>query len=320
MKTSSSWWSLVKWGILAVALTGLGLYILSHRDDFRIISNINPAILILVVLANVISQMVGALRSLAVMRFLGLTMPVIEWLRVFIFARILSLSVPQSGNVYRATVLKMRHGFLVRDYVAAYSAYIILAFISMVCFTILVVLVANRGLTVFGYPVAALLVLFVAFFIAAFYALGRLSTSAKGIVQRWGRWPAAINAAFGAMITCLKNVRLVASIAIWGILTFSLGAAANWLCFADLGSFPGIARIVVYNLVSSVSYLVYLTPGNFGIREVAYGAIGSGMEELAATGIIVALILRVTGFVSLMLLGAVFGVLDLKKRSRTPSE
>ncbi len=317
MKTALSWWQLVKWGIVAVALAGLGFYAYRHLDEFRTISNINPVVLLWVVLVNIVTQVVGATRSHAVMRFIGLEISFLEWLRLLVFARILNVSVPQSGNVYRAAVLKVRHGFLIKNYIGAYSAYLILWFLSAVCFTITLILVTEPGLEFSGYPMVAVLIVLTAVLVTGLYALARMSTSGKDVFRRWGAWPAAVNETFQTVIVCVKNVKLIGSIVVWGALTFFLGSVANWICFADLGSFPGLARIGVYNFISGIFSFITVTPGNIGIREAAYGLVGSGMQELAATGIIVALILRLTGFISLLLMGLLFAGADMLKRSKT---
>jgi uncharacterized membrane protein YbhN (UPF0104 family) len=320
LKTTIPWWRILKWVILAIVLAGLGLYTLSHRDDFKIIADINPTVMLFLVLISIFTQIVMAVRSHAVMKFLGLDISIIRWLRVLIVSRFLNRFIPQSGNIYRATVLKMEHGFLIRNYISAYTAYIILWWLCSLCYTTIAVLALEPGLTISGYPIAPILFLLIAVLIVGFYIMGRLSSSVQHLVRRWGRWPVMMNETIQTMITCLKNMRLIASIAVWGIVTFALVVASNWICFASLGTFPGIARITVYSFTSATFSFVTLTPGNIGVIEGIYGLISSGMEELAAVGIIVALMLRVTGFISLLLLGAVLAGADMIKRSRTPTE
>jgi uncharacterized membrane protein YbhN (UPF0104 family) len=156
----------------------------------------------------------------------------------------------------------------------------------------------------------------VAIFSIGIYVLARLSSSGKDIIERWGSWPAAVNETLQDTIACLRNKKVVISIATWGALAFALGALSNWICFASLGSYPGLARIVTYSFISGTFSFVTLTPGNIGIIEGAYGLISSGMKELAAAGIIVALMLRVAGFISLLSLAAVLGASDMIKRLR----
>jgi uncharacterized membrane protein YbhN (UPF0104 family) len=316
LKTAISWWRILKWVILTIVLAGLGFYILSHLDDFKILADINPTVILWLVLISIFSQIVMAVRSHAVMEFLGLDISIIRWIRVLIVARFLNRFIPQSGNIYRATVLKMEHGFLIRNYISAYTVFIILWWLCSICYTTIAVMVLEPGLTVSGYPIAPILFLLIAVLIVGFYIVGLLSSSVQHLVRRWGRWPVIMNEVIQTMITCLKNVRLIASIAVWGILTFALVVASNWICFASLGTFPGIARITVYSSISATFTFFSVTPGNIGVVEGIYGLISSGMEELAAVGIIVALMLRVTGFISLLLLAAIFGGSDIIKRFR----
>jgi uncharacterized membrane protein YbhN (UPF0104 family) len=319
LRTPASWWRIVKWGILAATLAGLGFYSFSHIEDFRVISNIGPAAILWLVLIQIFTLVVMAVRSHAVMRFLGLEISMAKWLRVLIFARFLNRFIPQSGNIYRATVLKMEHGFLIRNYISGYSAYIMLWWLCAACYTIVTMLVLEPGLRISGCLVVPILALFVALFIVGIYVVTRLSSSGKDVLRRCGGVPVAINETLQSMIACLKNPRLIASIAMWGVLSFTFSAAANWICFAGLGSFPGLSRIVAYNFISGTFSFITLTPGNIGITEGAYGLISGGMDEPAATGILVALILRVAGFISLLLLGGALGGADLIKKLRTPT-
>ena len=64
-------------------------------------------------------------------------------------------------------------------------------------------------------------------------------------------------------------------------------------------------------MVLKLSNQVIITPGNFGIRELTYGIIGTQLNISMADGVIISILLRVVGTSVVIITGFLMGGIEL---------
>ena len=83
------------------------------------------------------------------------------------------------------------------------------------------------------------------------------------------------------------------------------------LAAADaLGAGVSVGEAALFLALVQMSSLVVVTPGNIGVRELAFGLIGSALETGAVNGLLISAVTRATGVVALVLAAGAATVLE----------
>lgn len=235
------------------------------------------------------------------------------WLRIFLVGRLLNLVFSQAGNIYRGVQLKSAHGVNYTDYVTLFVAF---AWLSNVLNLILAALVvgvigSDTDLGVVGGP-AALIILAIALAAAPF--LIRLIVERVPGVGRRGEWlrGRALRMLTGSA-DLLRNRRFLAEFVVSGIFALALATALLFSITRALGVDARVGDIVVLFALLQPFTLLSITPGNLGIQESLFGAIFSAAGFGAGPGVVASAIVRVAGYVALIILAIVVGFGDVRR-------
>ena len=109
-------------------------------------------------------------------------------------------------------------------------------------------------------------------------------------------------------------------IVLTGIITFINTVAIFYLCFKSLAITVALPSLALFYVVLHLSVQIIVTPGNLGVRELAYGILSDQMNIGMAQGLIVSVILRILGTSIVIVLGSFFGGIDLLRRRKDYSK
>ena len=305
-----------RWPAMVAGVLALGVAVfLLVRDDavFDALRVIDPLMLGVVGVLQVANTVTDSLRYHMVFpRRYRDALPLWRWHHIFSVGRLLNMLVPQAGTAYRAARLRMSHGVPVASFMGGIAAITWLGNGVALVLTALVLL--GVGSVVVGVAVLAVGIGLV----AIVGLLPRLSRSRAGAPGRLPGRVAAAAATFGESFVELARTpgRLLRVLAISSIAQLSGAVAYVLVCVALDVPDPLVAGVVLYASTTIVT-VVSLTPGGIGITELAAAAAGVALDLGAGVGVLVALIIRITGTLSVTLL---FGAAMLRDGVDTRSD
>ena len=77
------------------------------------------------------------------------------------------------------------------------------------------------------------------------------------------------------------------------------------------------AAIAFYHVILKLLNTILITPGNIGIREIAYGIISQQMNLSMGEGMIVSMVMRIIGMVVILTAGVLLGGHALLKQQKS---
>lgn len=240
----------------------------------------------------------------------------LPWLHIFIVGRFLNLFFPQAGNMYRGYELRGRFGVTITSYLTALlSAGWIAASVNFATGA-LVVLVARPDLQLAGVsiwiPLGGAAVVSGAAPFAGTPAVVRLGANTEKFAWLHGRLVALLQVA----ITSVKDPRYLCRILIWSLAAFFQAVVVYWACFGAIEVNVGLPEVAAFYAIIQVTTFVAITPGNLGVQELAFGALGAGLGAGLVEGVLVSALLRVTGSAALVAFALPLGGLRLLQSMR----
>ncbi|MCC6933109.1 MAG: flippase-like domain-containing protein [Deltaproteobacteria bacterium] len=306
-------WVLFKLGTMVLILILLGRYIVNHLNDFAAIRNIGLRDTLILVVLQMILIFTGAAQFHVVVKMFGCLIAYPRWLLIYVHARLLNLLVPQSGNAYRATALKINHQFSITAYGVALITFSYLNSLTALILTWLTVLLVDINLRIRGELLVEWLGLAV---IGAIIVSALMVRCQAMMAERWG-------AENGKLVTLarvlkdlsfsLRGLKCVSQVFLIGLIGHILGLFMNWFCFVKLNVDVPISHLALLRFAKNVTDSISITPGNFGVRESMYAIINSETNGLVSAGIIVAAWSSIVSIVASIVLGLLSFLFNSKK-------
>lgn len=304
----------------AVALGLLGYVVhtcASDREAMHSLSRFPPGWFLALVSLGALHNLVSSLRIFVVARHLGLrNMPFLNWFRIFVTSRTMNMLMGQLGNAYRAVSLKRIYGFPYSKMAGTYLIFSLLDALLNCLLMAVAVAIWNPPLRLGVLPVlpvaAAMtggLALLMPLVAVTGRAIARRTGGASGFGARLTRSAADILASF----TDLKLVAVVSGI---GFLTFLLNMGMVYVAFAGIGKSLDMPSLVIFVGILRFSYIIVITPGNLGIREMAYGFLSTAMGIEMSQGMVASALLR---FSTYTVLGTLTGAFLLAGKEAAPA-
>ncbi len=106
---------------------------------------------------------------------------------------------------------------------------------------------------------------------------------------------------------CAFMLKLIFS----GILYFFYTTGVLYLCFWSFGIEVELPVMALFYIVLKLSNQIIITPGNLGVRELAYGILSEQVQIGMAEGIMIAVVLRVLNTLVIATLVSLFSCFDL---------
>lgn len=301
---------------LAIVLVGyLAYFLWDYREEVLRLGEVTPTGVALLSFLIIITILLQSLRfSVVLTQSSGVKVPFLELVRIDVLGRFLSTLVPQSGNLYRSLELKQEHGVSHTRYVATYLSFVWIEMVMNLLLALLTIAIVNPGLAVAGAPALAIVVVAMTAVAGGPVIAEQLTRRARltGTSFEWVRSKAS--EALSVAIEGAKHPSYLFRLALLGLTNFIVTVAAYEVYFQERSIAVDLASLSLFFVLLRMSTLVTLTPGNLGIRELAFGLLSASLGIGLAEGILASVVLRVLGTLLLMLIGIALGGADLWRR------
>jgi uncharacterized membrane protein YbhN (UPF0104 family) len=309
--------SIIKKALMLACIVYLAQYLWVNREHLGVVFAFSTLQVVLIIALITLHNFVYALRLHHVFsETTGKSFRYMEWLKLAVLGRFLNHFVPQLGNVYRSLQLKSKFQINHTVYASSFVSFIWLD----ICVNLLIAIVTfhyfSFDLVVFD---ISLLVFFYVFLCILaltpflIYYLSHFEVRTERFTWLKGRFDEAIK----IITNSAKSPVFLFTFICLTLLSSGMMITFFYLMFSGIGIQVEKLEMVVFNLVHRLASNVVITPGNLGLRELAYGTLSASFSMGLASGVIVSGALRVLSFVILFVLGFVLGgrhlVLDRKK-------
>jgi uncharacterized membrane protein YbhN (UPF0104 family) len=269
-----------KWSLLGISLFAVIYALVHEQETLRQALLISPSRLVLIGALLVLYFFIYSYRFVILIeKHCNCRIGLLPWLRMLIVVRFMNNTVPQMGTIYRGVHLKRDFGVSYTDYISANLFFILTDTLSNFAVAA-ILLVATGNQLSFG----------------GIHASLWLSAGLLGLVAL----PYLVSyALFRSTVLALLSFITMA----W-VFHVLLQAVDVELPFATLAVFYALYRLTFH---------VSITPGNIGIREIAYGLLCAQADVGMSKGILVSAELRILSMVVLLVLGIVLAWRDLKQ-------
>jgi len=315
---SSSFRGALRW-VVALVLAALAVRsLLADPSSLRALAGLDAATIAELWALSLLNNLFISQRmALAVVECGGPRVAAWAWFKLVIVGQFMNLVVPQLGNVYRGLQLKREHGVSYLAYASGLLTFVWLDTILGVLLCGILLAVARpllalggvRALPALGLFLVALLAapLVVARVLPLFAPKQRLLARAHGVAARL----------ISSATASLRRPAFVGRFCAIGLLVTVVQVLALRLCFRAVGAPMDLATAALLQVVVKVSNQIVLTPGNLGVTELAWGALGRAATGASlANGVAAALLFRVVFTPLLVVLGLAFGGAGVLARTR----
>ena len=312
---------LIRW-LVALAALGLAVKMLvDNRAELEQLGRFHPWHLVALCAMFVVYLLVYAYRFLLVVRAVGgAAIRYREWLKIFIFGRLANAFVAQLGNVYRAGVLKQRHDVPYRAYLNLYAFFAWIDSLLNLAIALVLVLVLKPELKIGGFNAAAAVGVLLVLLLAGPFLAERVLRALRPGPGLLAKAHGLLHGMFETVSRRARDARLMAVVSLMGLLIFGVGLVLFSVAFLGIGFRPDLVDLALFLALYKLSTLVVITPGNIGVREVAYGLLCESLGIGMARGVLVSAVIRVAHYLIVFAMGFALGGADLLKGRRGEEE
>ena len=310
------WRPLLRGIVLAACLLYLVDFFRSNQEQLALLLRFQASHLFVVSILFVLYFFVYSYRfQLVVEACSGQDLRFVAWFKLVVIGRFLNGLLPQAGNVYRTVRLKQDFGVTHTAYATGLASYGWLDIAMNFGVALLLVSIYQVPIAFWGYPADVILAASLALVVLLPFVLHlilRMRAPGKNTV---GFLEDRLQAVVRGTVASVRDLRHLTVYAGLGLILFGLMAGVFYLLFLGSGTELDVTRLAVFYALYRVTVYVTVTPGNLGVREIAYGVLGEQLGVGMGEGVIVAAVVRIVSYVVLAVLGALVGGVD-ELRSR----
>ncbi len=294
----------IAWPVLSITLVLILIagFLYRERDALAALQGISYRfILLLICLQGAFLVVNGvALRFLAA-KF-NIHLKTREWLGLSFMTALGNMMAPFSGGlIARAAYLKRRHGFSYAQFITSLTANYLINFILVSLSGLIVLTALHRTFSYFR-ELTGLFVITLLTLIGLMLVPPREWTWKNRLIHK-------INDATKGWSDIKGDHALIFRLSLCTLLNILLGGVMYQAAYRSCGLAVSFDLSMLVYLLASFSILINLTPGNFGIQEVIVAVSSELIGVGAAYGVIVSLLLRLTGFLVAIVPGLLFSYL-----------
>ncbi len=294
--------------IIGIIAVGVIIWIvLKNKDALAYLTNLKASNLILLVVLYMLQFIAAAIPIwIIIIKLGGRRLSLFKWIKISVVGRMANYMVPKSGAVYKAHVLKSDYELSYYDFINSYAFFSWLTICLNIAVATLLIFLFLPDLQFGNFlalPVLGLLLLILV--VAPFVARHTLKLfSVRNIYINM-----LLQKTMGVFKTMLvygKDFRLMVELVGLTFIKICLNILFFFFLFTKIGIEIGFGQIALFIAVQQISVLVFITPGNIGIRELLYGAVGGVVGIGVTEGIMASAILRAINYVVVFPLGLLF--------------
>jgi uncharacterized membrane protein YbhN (UPF0104 family) len=234
-----------------------------------------------------------------------------------ILNRFLSACAPQSGNLYQSVLLKKQYQVSYTQFVSSLVALTWFDTCLNLSLALAFILIINPKIMlgsfyashVVGLLIMSILVvpLLIEYFLSKFHFQARFPAWLHG----------RLSELFSSVLSSIRDIRYLSHLLGTGLLSFLNTLVILYLCFKSIGISLDWAAIAFYHVILKLLNTILITPGNIGIREIAYGIISQQMNLSMGEGMNVSMVIRIIGMVVILTAGVLLGGHALLKQQKS---
>jgi uncharacterized membrane protein YbhN (UPF0104 family) len=296
-------WSALAFGL---ALAGIAVYLLTHREELDALSAVSWWQLAALVGLRCVFLAVNGLSLRACAAKFGVRLALVEWFGLSVVTTMGNYLTPLSGGlVARAVYLKRRHSL-------PYSAFAALL-ASNYLVTFWMVGAAGVGCA-FAVPGASGLRWSVAGAFAAVVAAVSVLVALPAIrVPGRGRLSRVLSDALRGWSILKSDRRLLAQLAALTAVNIVAKALSFQVAYRALGVSLPFADALLIALLTALTIVVSITPGNLGVQEAVVGLTSGLLRGDVDQGVLASLLIRVATLGPAFGLGPLFSALLVRR-------
>jgi len=295
--------------VIGISATGYASWIVFiSRDNLSKLLNYQSWILVTIILILTLKFLLDTIPVwLIISNLSGKSLPIIKWIKIMFVGRMANYLVPKSGGVYKAYMLKKEHEISFTSFINVYAFFSWLTISLNLGLAVVMIFIYMPTLKIGDYSAIPIVG---GVFLATL--LGPLAV--KLILDLFAIKTVIFNGisekVYGIFITLFKfgyNITFMSKLIGILIIKFGLNVLLLQLIFSGMKVEIGYEQIALFVAVQQVSIIIFITPGNIGIRELLYGVIGGAVGIGVTEGVLASAILRAIEFVVIFSFGFIFG-------------
>lgn len=311
----------LQWFLAACCVVYIVSFFVKHPDDLKVLKEISPDRVILLIAVYMTGQLLTSYRFLLVIRkSSSQKLSFSKWFKLFILGRFLNQVVPQAGNLYRSVVLKKEHSITYTQYIASFFAFSWMHICSNLIFGLIVILVIQPDFQIGSIKAVHLIMILIVLGIGIPIVLRYLLPPQESNKSFFSWTREKVSEVLNISVQNLTNFSYMTRFTVLGLLLYCNTIALFYLSFSMFGADVSLSAIALFLVLMTLSNRVIITPGNFGMRELAFGVAADLMNIGMDKGILVSTLIRIVGLLIIITLGTIFGGVDiLRNRKKTLS-
>jgi uncharacterized membrane protein YbhN (UPF0104 family) len=296
----------LRWAVGLLCIIWVGGYFYNHREYLRLFTSLSVSVVVVLMGLAAVHLLLYALQFYLVLRtctrrFISFFV----FFKTIILGRIFSNVAPQGGNVYRAVYFKYKLGISYTHYLSGFFCFLWIdaamnIVLSAVIFGIFAPTFHVKQISIWW----LLSLLTAMWFLPIIFEVlfGRISFHSRGLVWLHGRTSKLLS----ITVESLSDIRMLCAVIAANTLNFANNALFFYLCFSSFGVSVTISMLMMFFILMKLTSYLILTPGNFGLREIAYAFLSQHMGLEAGQGIVLSMLHRLAVLIVVVLLAICF--------------
>jgi uncharacterized membrane protein YbhN (UPF0104 family) len=307
--------------LVLICIVYLVRFFYTNKDTLNLAFNLGWASLFFIIALQVLYYPLLALLLRTILeKCSGRKLPFFGWFKIFILSTFLNFVLSQVGNVYRAVNLKSEYNVSYTRYVSSFLSFAWMDLTINLFISALIILFLKPDLKI-GPLIAWKILLAAIIVIIAFPILIEiLWRKLKFSHPRLSWLHSKTSEVLSVSVSNIKDIPYLLKIFLIDLLIFSCITGLLHFCFLILNISPNIPTLAIFYALLKISNYTNITPGNFGIQEMAYGFLGTQMGIGMAQSVLVSAFMRIAGTSVLIVLAVIFGGINLLRHRRDYSE
>ena len=303
---------ILRWTLVFACTAYIIRFFIKNVDDFKLLAKLQPGTILAIAALLVLGHVFFCFRfQMVLKKCSGTSVPFFHWFRIMIRGRFLTLLAPQAGNIYRSIALKKHYRIPHTRYASSFFSFVWMDACVNLILAILIVLIVQPKLTIGDIAAVYLLAgLFVVILVAPILTEVVLRL-VKFRNERLSWLHGRLSEMFSVSVANLRDGVFMLKFLLMGMVVFVDAIAIFFLCFRAMDMSINLPALALFYVVLRLSTFIIITPGNLGVREIAYGIISEQMKFGMAQGILISIIIRIIGTTVIIILGTLFGGIGL---------
>jgi uncharacterized protein (TIRG00374 family) len=311
----------LKIAIVAACIVYIADFFYTNRNSLSIVIRMNFATLLILVLLSFSYMLLHSWRFQFILQKCGSRKIAFwQWFKILTLGNFLNMVFSQLGNVYRGVKLKKEHDISYTSYITTFASFAWMDTWMNLVLAIVIILLVKPDLKIGSFSASSLLVIICAVIIIL-PVMASLFLRFIRFKNRYLDWTKSkLSQVLTATLDNIKDTSFLLKIILLGVTIFALVVFSYHVLFAGFDMQLTLPVLAVFCTLLSLSTFFVITPGNIGIQEIAFGFISQQLGIGMAQGILVSVVSRIISTTLTILLGVLFGGINLIKHRKDYSQ